>query len=125
MPVTEVIGYYFCHQQCDFVWRVEFSCLFACVCCEVADEVFVDESEYVVVLGIICRDVFDEFEQFEDCFGACAVCLAEFAQTGLESIEYFVEDSVVSLVYVPFEGKKGVRDLRCVKLRTGSNPYRE
>ena len=53
----------FGHQHGDLVWCVEFARLLAGIGSKLADKVFVDESQYVIVLLAIHRNILNQLEQ--------------------------------------------------------------
>ena len=66
ITILQMPGDDFRHQKRHFVGRIEFAGLFARVRREVADQVFVDEAENVVILLPVHRDVFDQVDEASD-----------------------------------------------------------
>ena len=55
--VLMMLGDYFRHHHCHFVWGVELSCFLAGTGREIGDKVFVNVTKNIVVLFPICRNV--------------------------------------------------------------------
>ena len=66
---------------------VEFSRLFTGVCRKVADKIFIDESQYIIVLLTVHRNIFDELQKSADSLGACTGGIAELCQSGFKRRE--------------------------------------
>ena len=56
------------HQNGHFVRGVELTCFLTGISSKLTDKVLVDETEHVITLTVIGRDVFDEREQIENGF---------------------------------------------------------
>lgn len=71
--------------------RVELTGLFTGISGKIADEVFINKAENIVVLLAIGRDILNKLNQFADCLGLIAGAVTKFAQTGFQRIENFAK----------------------------------
>lgn len=63
LPAAQVMGDDLRHELGHFVGRVEFPGLLARIGGEIADEVFIDVAQHVVVLPAVHGDVLDEMDE--------------------------------------------------------------
>ena len=74
----------FRHEQRNFVRRVELAGLLACVCCKVADQIFVDKAENIIILLAVHGNVFDEIDQVANGLCPRTGAFTQFGQAGLQ-----------------------------------------
>ena len=71
---------------------VKLTSFFACIGGKVADQVFVNETQNVVILPAIHRDIFNESEESPDRFGLRTGAVPKFGEPCLQRIKNFVKD---------------------------------
>ena len=75
------------HQLRHFVRSVKFTCFFTSVGCKIADEVFINKAEDIIVLFAICRNILNQLDEITNSFCLVVCVITKFAQTGFQSIE--------------------------------------
>ena len=76
-------GHYFAHELRNFARRVELTGLLTRIGSEVANQIFVNEAEGIVILPAVHRNVLDEVDEVADSLATTFFIGAEFGQTGL------------------------------------------
>ena len=79
------------HHHRHLVGRIELARLLAGTGCKVADEVFIDVAQHIVVLRAVGRDVLDELDKPLQCLGLRTRVVAQLA----ESLAQGLEDAVI------------------------------
>jgi len=69
ITIFQMTGDDFRHQKRHFVRRIEFAGLLARVRGEVADQVFINKAEDVVILLPVHRDIFDQVDKLTNGLG--------------------------------------------------------
>ena len=64
--------------------RVELAGLLACVCCKVADQIFVDKAENIIILLAVHGNIFDEIDQVANGLCPRTGAFTQFGQAGLQ-----------------------------------------
>ena len=48
------------------MWGIEFACLLTGICCEVRNQILIDEAEDIIILLATHRDLIDQLNQVAD-----------------------------------------------------------
>ena len=67
--------------------RVELSGFLAGVCREVGNQIFIDETEHIIVLPAIHGDIFDQVQQITDSLGTSIGGFTQLGKPGLQRLE--------------------------------------
>ena len=98
----------FAHQLGNLRRCVEFAGLLPRIGGEIADEIFVDEAENVIILTTIHRNVFNEVNQISRGLGLASRVGAKFGKPGLQRVENTVEHSLTRRIDVAGERRKRI-----------------
>lgn len=109
LPAAQVMGDDLRHELGHFVGRVEFPGLLARIGGEIADEVFIDVAQHVVVLPAVHGDVLDEMDEVAHGAGLGAGAVPQMAQTGLEGLEDALKEFPVVVAEEAGECGRAVR----------------
>jgi hypothetical protein len=101
---------------------IELAGLFAGVDGKVADEVLVDETEHIVVLPAVHRDVLDEIDEVAGGLGLAASIGSQLGEAGLQRVEDAVENALACWVDVAAEGGKRITDIRYIEVPALCHP---
>lgn len=104
---------------------VEFTCFLTGISSKLTDKVLIDETEHVITLTVIGRDVLDEREQIEDGFRLLSGCRTEFVDSRTEGREDFLEELLVVLVDQSFERREGDGDVLDAEIIAHLEPRRK
>ena len=80
------------HEQRYLMRRVKLPGLFSRVGRKVADQIFVNKAQDIVVLFAVGGDILNQLNQLADGFGLAAGGVAKFAQAGFQGVENFAEN---------------------------------
>ena len=98
----------FAHQLGDLGRCVEFTGLLARIGGKIADEIFVNESEHVIILTAIHRNVLNEINQVSCGLGLAPRIGAKLGKSGLQGVENTVEHSLTRWIDVAGERRKRI-----------------
>ena len=110
------------HQQADFVRGVEFPGLLARIRGELANQIFVDEAQHIVVIASIRRHILDDIQQLRDRLCPRPARLAQVGDLAVERIEDLVKDRLEFRRNVPRKSIERIRHLRRDKPDLGIDP---
>ena len=92
---------------------------------KIADEIFVDETENIIILLAVHRNILDKINQIADGLCPCARGLPQFRKPGLERGKNIVEHFLVGRVDKPAESRQCVCDIFGGKVNPLGNPTGE
>ena len=102
--------------------RVELPRFFARIGRKIADQIFIDEAENIIILSAIHGNVFYQINQIADGFGARAGSFSQFGQTGFQRFENTLKYFFMMRIDVPVKSGNGIRYVRSGKIHTLGYP---
>ena len=126
LPLLPVVLCHYLRQEDGyFMGGIELTCLLAGIGSKIANEVFIDVAQHIVVLRTVGRDVLDELDEVFQRTCLAGRILSEFAQTRLQGLEDAVIDRLVVGAHQAVEGVECHREVGHGKAAVGQQPRGE
>ena len=101
---------------------IKFPGLFPGIGREVADQVFINEAQDVIVLFTVHRNVLDQPQQIADRLGSCAGGVAQLTQTGIKSIKNILKNLFVFWINQAIECRERIGNIGNVEVLAFGQP---
>ena len=75
--------------------RIELTRFLSCIGCEIADEIFIDIAQHIIVLRTVGGYVLDELDEVFQCACLAGRVLSKFTKTSLQGFEDTVIYSLI------------------------------